>query len=98
MSDALSPAIQFGGTPSARDATCAMRTVVSEPSNRHGLPLCHEYNPKLVRCFMLVPAMGHFGLPMVKGLTQATLRLGSVAYRTFPECFRCISALGRLKR
>jgi hypothetical protein len=38
MSDALSPAIQFGGTLSARGATCAMRTVVSEPSNRHGLP------------------------------------------------------------
>ena len=56
-----------GDTLSAR-GPCDAHCRISEPSNRHGLQLYHEYNPKLVRCFMLVPAMGHFGLPMVKGL------------------------------
>jgi hypothetical protein len=56
-----------GDTLSAR-GPCDAHSRISEPSNRRGLQLYHEYNPKLVRCFMLVPAIGYFGLPMVKGL------------------------------
>jgi hypothetical protein len=61
-------AYNFGGTLSTRGATCAMRTVVSEPSNRHGLSLCDEYNPKQVRWFMLVLATSQFGALKLEGL------------------------------
>jgi hypothetical protein len=47
---------------------------------------------------MLVLATGQFGVPKVKACTQARRELGSVVYRTFPECFKCVGAFGRPQR
>jgi hypothetical protein len=90
------PPYNFGGTLSARGATCAMRTLVSAPSNRHGLSLCHKYNPKQLRWFMLVPATGQFGVPRSKACAQARRYLVLSQTAHFRNALKCVGASGRL--
>jgi hypothetical protein len=90
------PPYNFGGTLSARGATCAMRTLVSAPSNRHGLSLCHKYNPKQLRWFMLVPATGQFGVPRSKACAQARRYLVLSHTAHFRNALKCVGASGRL--
>jgi hypothetical protein len=54
--DALSPAIQFWRYALGEGRDLCDAHYRSEPSNRHGLSVCHEYNPTQVRWFMLATA------------------------------------------